>query len=281
MILIGGSPAPIDSSSLSMTEKQILADIQRSPVTYNYNSMEELIFELRLRAGTIKSALDLGKSGATFATLRKSKANPMFWIRTEQGGFQQRPGVAPADAIRDIFYNGRLYAFECASAVIIILYKAVLDLIGDELFNRYFNNLLLMTTNTDRDLGLTTIKTTTEMFPGDILYFNNPDYDRNKPEWAGENVIKVGKNAYFGHGIGVNPAEGIIAELNRLRRRWPRRSAYLLDQATHPNYAYLYSLTTGGNAIPFQSRRDIPVGQGPQVVRIGERIGPDHAISFR
>lgn len=279
MILIAGSSAPINTSSLTMMEKKILADKQRSPVTYNYSSPEQLFFELRLRSGTVKSALDLGRSGAKFATLRKSKANPMFWIRTELGGFQQRPGVRSSDAIRDIFVNGRMYGFECASAVIIVFYKAVLDLIGDERFNRYFNNLLLLTTNADRDLGLMTIKTSTEMYPGDILYFNNPDYNRETPEWSGENVIKVGENAYFGHGIGVMPAEGIISDLNRLRRRWAMRSAYLLDQATHPDYAYLYSLASGEQSlVPFPGYRSIPAG--PQLVRIRERPGPDSAVPF-
>ncbi|MDF2670254.1 MAG: protein-glutamine gamma-glutamyltransferase [Paenibacillus sp.] len=280
MILIAGVNTPIDSSSMSGIEQEALASKQRSQVVYNYNSLEQLLFELKLRAGTVQSALDLGRSGAVFAPLRHSRCNGMYWIRTDMGGFQLRRGVRPSDAIRDIFINGSMYAFECASAVIIIMYKAVLDLIGDDLFNRYFENLLLMTTHSDNDLGLTTIQTRTEKFVGDVVYIANPDYDRNKPEWSGENLIKVGENAYFGHGIGVKTAEGVIADLNKLRRRWARRSAYMLDQATFPNAAYLYSLTTAApEAMPYPARQN-DVGR-EQVVRILARTVQDSAVAFR
>ncbi len=279
MILVAGGSTPIDSYSLSGIEQAILASKQQSQVVYNYESLDQLLFELKLRAGIVQSALDLGKSGAVFAPLRHSKANGYYWIRTRVGGFQLRPGVRPSDAIRDIYMNGPMYAFECASAVIIIMYKAVLDLFGDELFNRYFDNLLLITTNADRDLGLTTIQTKTEMFVGDVIYINNPDYDRNKPEWSGENLIKVGENAYFGHGIGVMTAEGVIADLNKLRRRWARRSAYMLDQSTFPNFAYLHSLTTATPAMPFSARGDNVNRE--QIVRILARSTQDSAVSFR
>lgn len=288
MILIAGAPAPIDTSSLSVTEKVILEEKQRSPVTYQYASPEELLFELRLRTATVRAALDLGRSGAVFATLRKSKANPKYWIRTPMGGFQQRPGVASSDAIRDIFINGRMYGFECASAVVIIIYKGVLDMLGDAIFSRHFNNLLLMTTNADRNLGLRTIKTSTEMYPGDVLYFSNPDYNRETPEWSGENVILVGPNAYFGHGIGVKPGEGIIADLNRLRRRWALRSAYLMDQTTFPNFSYLYNLSISNPAASFYHRSDAkPIaaaagaeGAAGPVIRIRAQASPDSAVPF-
>ncbi|WP_174819957.1 protein-glutamine gamma-glutamyltransferase [Paenibacillus koleovorans] len=287
MIQIAGAEAPIDVSQLSMLERQILQQKQLSPQLYNYDNVEELLFELKLRAATVQAAVDLGRSGARFDTLRKSRANWMYWSRTPVGGFLLNPGVRPSQAIRDIFYNGGLYVFECAAAVIIILYKAVVDVIGDDMFDRYFDNLNLITTNSDPDLGLTTIRTTTEMYPGDILYFNNPDFDRNKPEWAGENVVKVGDNAYFGHGIGVQPAEIIIRDLNRLRRFWARRSAYMLNQATFPNFKHLYSLSKGlsGSTFPARGQRQRLAVGGQEaagvLIRIGARPVSDSAVPFR
>src|SRR5690606_11785293 len=97
----------------------------------------------------------------------------------------------PSDAIRDIFANGHLYGFECATAMIIVLYKAALDSIGEAAYNRLFANTYLYHWNVDRDLGLTTLPES-RFIPGDILYFDNPEVDPSMPQWQGENVVYMG-----------------------------------------------------------------------------------------
>jgi protein-glutamine gamma-glutamyltransferase len=82
------------------------------------------------------------------------------------------------------------------------------------------------------------------MQPGDVVYFKNPDHDPDKPEWQGENAVLLGNNSYYGHGLGIKGAEGMIASLNRERVPGSRISAYLTDEALHPDFAYLQTLSS-------------------------------------
>ncbi|WP_373231568.1 protein-glutamine gamma-glutamyltransferase [Cohnella sp.] len=233
-------------------ERTIFMLKDKSPIVYSYESLPELRFEMKLRTKIVETAHALLRSNSAFATFEKSKCNPMFWNLTEYGGFKLRSGVLPSTAIRDIFTNGSLYAFECATAKVIVLYKAVLDSIGEYSFNRYFTDLLLWDWNYDKDLRLTTINTTRESYPGDILYFKNPDVNPDTTEWQGENVVKLDDNLYYGHGIGITNANGIIAALNKHRKPNSTQSAYLMDQVTYLDFKYLYHLSAdnGAESIP-------------------------------
>ncbi len=188
----------------------------------------------------MKAAKDMSQGGTRFATYRTSRCNLKYWHLTNQGGFLLRKGVTPAAGIRDIFINGKKYAFECAVAIVILLYKAVLDTIGKEQFNTLFPNLLLFSWHNDSDLGITHRKGgSAYALPGDVLYFKNPDVNPDKMEWQGENVIKMGDDLYYGHGLGIKTSEGMIKALNRHRRANANESAYLKDQVSFPDYQYL------------------------------------------
>ncbi|ANE47718.1 hypothetical protein SY83_17130 [Paenibacillus swuensis] len=197
-------------------------------------------FESSLRANILEAARDMNTGGTRFANFRNSRCNDKYWHLTNQGGFLLKKGVTPAAGIKDIFVHGPKYAFECAVAVVILMYKAVLDTIGEESFNTLFPDLELYSWNNDRDLGLTNrVIDSGYALPGDILYFKNPDVNRDKLEWQGENVIKMGNDLYYGHGLGIKNAAGMIKALNRQRHADADESAYLEDQITYPNYAYL------------------------------------------
>lgn len=197
-------------------------------------------FESTLRANILKAARDMNKGGTRFASYRTSKCNPKYWHLTNQGGFLLRDGVTPDAGIRDIFRNGRKYSFECAVAIVILFYKAVLDSLGAEKFNELFPNLLLFSWNSDSDLGITVrMIDSADALPGDALYFKNPAVNPDKMEWQGENVIKLGHDLYYGHGLGIRSAEGMIKALNRHRRANATESAYLENQVAYPNYRYL------------------------------------------
>jgi protein-glutamine gamma-glutamyltransferase len=167
-----------------------------------------------------------------------------LWERTYNGGFQLRPEVSPSYAITDIFRNGRAYAFECATAMVLILYKAVLETIGRDKFDMYFKNLYVRDWHYDSDLNLVTVFDSDEATLGDIVYFNNPDHHPETPEWQGENAIKVAYDYYFGHGIGIRTARGIIEALNRRRFPGSHRSAYLTEQVNHPDFEHLRNIAT-------------------------------------
>ncbi|MFL0554766.1 protein-glutamine gamma-glutamyltransferase [Paenibacillus barengoltzii] len=228
--------------TLPPLQREIVQAQERSPIPYRYGSLDELLFELALRNSIVDSALALNGSGAQFAVYRKSRCNEMYWNRTEEGGFRLKNGVAPSDAITDIYRNGPLYGFECSMAMMIVMYKAVLDQIGSRAFNTYFTNLYLYDWQYDSDLGFRQGSLRLGPYPGDILYFKNPDHNPETPEWQGENVIMLGEDRYYGHGIGIRSSAGIIDALNRRRKPGSRRLAYLMDLIIYPNYDHIRSL---------------------------------------
>ena len=218
-----------------------------------YPTVRELDFELRLREATLDAARALYGSGVGFETFEHSRCNPEYWRREPNGAFRLRDDRRPADALRDIFENGPSYGFECATAIVIVFYKAVLDCIGDASYDRLFAKTFLFHWNVDRDLGLTTLPAV-RFVPGDCLYFDNPDVEPSTMQWQGENVIYMGGDLYYGHGIGIQPAHRIVEKLNAHRRPGASRSAYLLPQTTRPDYVRLaqYAPSAAGEdaAIP-------------------------------
>lgn len=243
IVIADNSASQYDPRMLSRLEQRMLRQKQNSPQTYIYPTLDALIFELKMRTHTVEAAKAMYASDISFATFSNSRCNERYWIRTPNGGFLLRPGVLPSVAINDIFANGHLYAFECAGAIIIMLYKAVLDTIGDAAFNYYFQNLFLRDWQYDRDMRLITTYNLAETYPGDVLYFKNPDHDPRTPEWQGENVIKLDDNLFFGHGIGIGPAQEFIQALNRGRRPGSQQSAYLQNLVLTPDFESIRRLT--------------------------------------
>ncbi|MET3292970.1 protein-glutamine gamma-glutamyltransferase [Brevibacillus fluminis] len=230
---------------LNQTQQEIVERMSASPVVFGYDSLDQLRFELKLRNDIVKSAKALNDSGASFGSFSRSRSNPDYWNTTDFGGFQLRYGVRPSDAIRDIFTNGSEYAFECSTAIIILYYRAVLQSIGAQTFDRLFPTILLFDGQYDEGLGLTTQDlTNTVVLPGDVLYFDNPDYNPETPEWMGENVVYLGNGLFYGHGIGIMGASEMIYNLNTLRMPGARRSAYLMNRVARPDFASLARYST-------------------------------------
>lgn len=221
-------------------EAYTLKKMSSGEEVHEYDSLDELKFELNLRKNIVNAAIDLNKSDFDFAVFRKSRANPNYWERTRQGGFLLKNGVSAASAINDIYKNSDKYATECATAMVIVYYKAVLDSFGARLFDTVFSNIYLMNWHyIDRNLGLDISDDISDFLPGDCRYFKNPDVNPLTPEWQGENVIDLGHDKYYGHGIGIRTAEEIIEALNEERFMGARRSAFLLDSATRPDFSHL------------------------------------------
>ncbi|MFF2889760.1 protein-glutamine gamma-glutamyltransferase [Paenibacillus sp. NPDC057967] len=243
IVISDGSPVQFPPGMLTELENKTLRQKQASPVMYWYPSQEALLFELKMRTNIVEAAKAMYRSGVSFATFSNSRANPRYWIRTPDGGFLLRPGVPPSVGVNDIFQQGQLYAFECAGAIIIMLYKAVLETIGEAAFNRHFQNLFLRDWQYDKDLRLTTSNNLNETYAGDVMYFKNPDHDPGSPEWQGENVIKLDDNLFFGHGIGIGTGQDIVAQLNRARVPGSMVSAYLQDLVLKPDFEAVRMLT--------------------------------------
>ena len=246
MIKIAGtsvSPSSINGQWPSGSSGRNIIDIMAiSEVVYDYDSLDLLQFELKLRTNIIAASKDLAQSGVEFAGFSDSRCNSDYWYfkANEFGlkGFQLKHGVKPSTAITDIITKGSKYAFECATAMVIVYYRAVLETLPEETFNKLFAGIYLNGWNRDEDLGFTSDKRV-DYFPGDYRYFKNPDVNPRTPEWQGENVIDLGDGTYYGHGIGIQTADQMIASLNAYRKPGATRSAYLMDMAGYPDFKYL------------------------------------------
>ncbi|WP_158736315.1 protein-glutamine gamma-glutamyltransferase [Alteribacillus sp. YIM 98480] len=222
-------------------ENSIVKALMQDSLIYSFPSMNVLSFEVELRKNIILNARALHDSNVEFEIFSMTRANPQYWFVTNIGAIELLPGARPSDAIRDIFTNSSLYGFECATAMIIIYYHAVLHVIGENLFNRLFQNIQLYSWNFDPDLGLTT-RNTNNFIPGDVVYFENPDYHPQMSQWRGENAVVLDDGMYFGHGIGITTASEMVEILNDLRKPNATQSAYLSSIVARPNFFHLANI---------------------------------------
>ncbi len=233
----------VNQYPLNSIQKNIVNTMATSSKAYDFSSLEQLKFELDLRMSIINASRKLNSSGLAFKVFTKSFCNREFWTRTNEGGFLLRNNVRPNEAIEDIFRNGRKYGTECATAMVIVYYKAVLDLYPVELFNTMFSSIHLMNWHyLSRYLGINNYMNQTDYFPGDCRYFKNPDVNPLAPHLQGENAIDLGDGTFYAHGMGITTADRIIRTLNRNRKIGARRSAYLMESATRPDFKQLYSM---------------------------------------
>lgn len=220
-------------------QKTILKQMAAFDIHYEYQTINQLKFELQFRTNTLRAARELNNSGAKFTTFTYAFCNKKYWNRLSNGGFLLKNNLSPSVAIQDIIKNGSLYAFECSTAIAIVLYLATLYSIGSTKFDSLFNGLYLMDWQFDEDLPVYQ-KYGDDFIPGDVLHFNNPDFDPKQPHWRAENVIYFGDDKYYGHGIGIRSASTIINFLNKKRKPSPEDSAYLMRLISRPGYQAIY-----------------------------------------
>jgi len=222
-------------------EWDILTKMDLSKEQYEYNSLYELKFELKLRKNIVVASRTLNKGDMDFKIFRESTCNTNYWDRSTEGGFILKRGVTPSVAIKDITINSSKYGTECATAMIIVYYQALLNTLPEKLFNDLFPKIHLMNWHYIDDLleDAGYLEKRGDYFPGDRRYFTNPDVNPVKPEWQGENVIELGNGLYYGHGIGIEKPDKIISELNGYRIEKAKASAYLLDVAARLNFKNL------------------------------------------
>lgn len=148
MIIISGQVLRPQDIANWQTEESLVPyinDLLNSPVQFDYGSIAELMFEVRLRRHIVEAARELHGSGVKFATFAKTYGNTAYWRVTPEGALELKYRIPASKAIRDIIENGAFYAFECATAIVVIYYLAVLKTIGEERFNRRFRISLCMT----------------------------------------------------------------------------------------------------------------------------------------
>ncbi|MDU0205850.1 protein-glutamine gamma-glutamyltransferase [Paenibacillus sp. MAH-36] len=270
MIVIEGiNYISFGEGTLSELELAIFQKKQASPYEYRYDSIHDLLFELHMRTQIMESAKELSRAGVYFAGFQKTLCNPTYWHLTSEGRFQLNRGVAPRDAIRDIFENGGSYGFECSMAVIVVMYNALLNSIDPGQFDRLFAGLLLFDWHSNGKLNLIDRFNNEEAVMGDVLYFENPEVEELLPWWKGENVVLLENDLYYGHGHGLGIASGeeVINVLNKYRMPGSTKSAFLTDRYVHPDFSYFAE---------FQH----PLSEKPIITKIGDWIYVRKAVLF-
>jgi len=221
-------------------EWKIASILSSSSEVYRYDSQKQLDFEIKLRKSIVNASKDLDRSKFFFKVFRKSKCNSDYWHRTENGGFTLENGIKPSEAIKDIYIHSSQYGTECSTAIVIVYYKALVDIFPEDLFNKLFSEIYLMNwQHLDYDFGIADYMNVADDIPGDCKYFKNPDVDPLTPEWQGENVICLDNDIYYGHGVGILSAKKVIEALNKERNSDSQVSAYLMNSAKRLNFKYL------------------------------------------
>ncbi len=225
-------------------EKKILNILESSSTVYKYNSLDELIFELKFRKAIIEASIDLHYTSFDFKVFEEAICNPNYWRRTSEGGFLLKADVKPSDAIRDIYKNSSEYGTECSTAIVILHYKALLDVFPEKLFNIIFKRIYLMNwralDHNLKELGY--MEDVSDYIPGDRRYVKNPDVNPETPEWQGENIMDLSNGTYYGHGMGIKTVKEVIQELNKNRKKDSTVSSYLLPSVSRPNFKRLYRI---------------------------------------
>ncbi|AKA68348.1 protein-glutamine gamma-glutamyltransferase [Clostridium scatologenes] len=229
--------------STNSIEYRILNKLFSSKKLYIYSSLNELKFQINLQISISNTSRDLYNSNLLFKVFRKSKCNHIYWEHTSEGGFQLKKEAKPSEAIKDIFTNGSKYGTECATAIVIIFYKALLNIFNEKIFNEVFTKIYLFNWHyIDPNLYIEDLRLEEDTMVGDCKYFKNPDVSPLTPEWQGENTIYLGHGNYYGHGLGIKSEDKIIKGLNDHRKIGSKKSSFLLDSVTRMNYKHLYNM---------------------------------------
>jgi len=182
-----------------------------------------------IRFHAVRAARDLAASGAEFSGGHDTdRVNKKLWTMGYGGKIQVRkflkPGIlgSPAAAMRDIFEHGNKYAFECATAMMVIYHKAILDMVGDDVFDAMFTDpsYLKFFRWDEKDADYLACERMEdgknfELVPGSHYYYRNPN--ASDPAFGGENVLYLGKNdngehEFYGHGLIGSSDEYIVTE---------------------------------------------------------------------
>ncbi|MEE2836165.1 MAG: hypothetical protein VYB65_09130 [Myxococcota bacterium] len=208
--------------------------------------------DLAFRAAVVQASKDLAKSGASFASNSKQdKVNKTLWTMGYGGKMQVRKWLGdgevgkPSVALRDIFENGSAYSFECATAMMVIYHKAILDHIGDEAFDRLFTeprHLKFFRWSVEDDDFIDVKRLAhvpSKLKPGSHYYYKNPGADPKNSAWGGENVIYLGDGEFYAHGIRgasgtfVVTEQEILDTLRSLRAPDSREEPHRIDMEMH------------------------------------------------
>ncbi|MHC4831374.1 MAG: peptidoglycan-binding protein [Planctomycetota bacterium] len=211
---------------------------------------QALCDRVKIGAAMIDGAYAMDKAEHRFGDLEFNEGafqleDPDDW-ENGMGVMIPADGVPASVALMDILNNPDFYQFECATALTIVRYKAIHDLIGAKDFDRICSDMRIGPWESDdhaKDSWLidgagakgveneATAEQIDMVKPGDYAYFSNWDVSKAGFEggWQGENVVSLGDGLYYGHPFGVIAGSDIVSHLNENRKEGSTRSASLMD----------------------------------------------------
>lgn len=160
--------------------------------------------------GLTQQAVEIGQTVQIAALLQKLElrlrvsvieATKKFKAKGFSEGTSITGGGNPAAGINEYFGGNAKLESDCLGAGIIVLEKGVLDIIGNNLFNRletaYEGFVSQEVKKVSREDSVES------MLLGDMAHFPNYDdyleYAENPAAWRGENVIKVEESPFWGY----------------------------------------------------------------------------------
>jgi hypothetical protein len=197
--------------------------------------------QTRVAAAVKKACEDLASAGCQFGG---NKFPSLLWkpVTPDSWTHVVAEGVKPSRAMQDLFKHGDKYTFECATAITIVHYKAMLDLLGPEDFDRICSDLKIgawvnedhlqkfRQTTGSRDFEASKERRDS-LHVGEWGYYKNWDVSEAgfAAGWQGENVIYLGDGKFFGHPFGITTEEQVLSSLNGQRKEGSTKSAGFLD----------------------------------------------------
>lgn len=195
-------------------------------------------------AALVNACEEMDRARHRFSSFAEQSFSGAMWMprEGERTTFQVKPGVKPSVAVQHICAHPDEYRFECATAIVIVYYKAILELIGPEDFDRAYPELKIGPWNYDSKLephirltgssrteAAATARASLQV--GDYTFIRNWDVTREARAggWQGENVIYLGNGRFYGHPFGIATDAEIIEFLNERRMPGSTRSASLSE----------------------------------------------------
>lgn len=227
----------IDINGDGIIDDDDFAAITRSDGTVSTQKIgTALRNRVEIEAAIVDACYDMAAHPHDFEIIKKTRFSATYWDSKGNGLYKTKAGVRPSLAVRDICDHPKDYGFECATAMVIVYYKAMLSIMGDAQFDKVCANIQIGPWVYDDVLASVYDITGDGDTPGNPTliagtygYIRNWDVSKIAREggWQGENVIALGNGIYFGHPFGVETGENIIKYLNTQRIENAKRSASL------------------------------------------------------
>lgn len=202
---------------------------------------------VRVGAAVVSACLEMHQAHHEFAIAPRQKFSSEFWRRDGQlshfATFHLKPGAKASAAMNDVFLHPDGYRFECATALVLVYYRAIQKLIGDSDFDRIMGDLKIGPWEFEADLERFLVRSGRGDQPATEarsreLTFGEYTYTKNWAVswwgWAkgcqGQNQIRLDEDLYYAHSYELVGQGDIVARENGARVWGAKTSASMTDR---------------------------------------------------